>query len=146
MRRGTKKFNQVHKLSLILISTIAYLIICIVWPYLQCAQQIQNSILRGESSLALSQNLYLNYIVAAASWWLSSMIWRRPKVFPDFFLWPLNSPSTIDAVGDIAPRENIPKSEKKKLEAVCNYSDLTKGDSNLRTGSYAKFCAWYATW
>ena len=60
---------------------------------------------------------------------------------PQFFFLTLNSPSTIDAVGDIAPRENIPKAEKKKLEAVCNFSDLTKGDSNLRTGSSAKFCA-----
>ena len=40
-----------------------------------------------------------------------------------FFLpCPLSSAGAINTVGDIAPRENIPKAEKQKLEAVCNSS------------------------
>ena len=29
-------------------------------------------------------------------------------------------PDSLDAVGDISPREGIPKTEKRRLEAVCS--------------------------
>ena len=34
---------------------------------------------------------------------------------------PLTSPNSLSPVGDIAPREGIPKAEKRRLEAVRSY-------------------------
>lgn len=48
------------------------------------------------------------------------------------------------SVGDIAPREGIPKEEKQRLEAVRHVSWFVRGHifyANLKTGSYAKFRA-----